>query len=87
LSRKQRSAGAERLFRARRNASKELGLPTSSWQCRRFALLMVAHDNATTRLANGADVSIDNLLKIDSAMQEIRSSVPQEAVKVQIACG
>jgi hypothetical protein len=48
---------------------------------------MVAHDNATTRLANGADVSIDNLLKIDSAMQEIRSSVPQEAVKVQIACG
>jgi len=81
---KQRTPGAERLYRARKQASRELKLPVDSWQVRRFALLMCAHDNVTARLANGADVSIDNLLKIDSAMQEIRSSVPQEALKVQI---
>jgi hypothetical protein len=43
---------------------------------------MVGHDNLTAKLANGADVSIDNLLKLDAAMAEIRSSVPQEPTKV-----
>jgi hypothetical protein len=82
--RKRRSPGADRLLKATRAASKELKLPVDSWQVRRFALLMCAHDNVTARLANGADVSIDNLLKIDSAMQEIRSSVPQEPIRVAI---
>jgi hypothetical protein len=79
-----RTPAAERLYRARRAAAKELKLPITSWQVRRFALLMVAHDNITQRLANGADVSVDNLLKVDVAMAEIKASVPQEPIKVEI---
>jgi hypothetical protein len=81
---KKRPAGAERLYRARRAAAKELKLPVDSWQVRRYALLMCAHDNATARLASGTDVSIDNLLKIDDAMAAIRSSVPQPPITVQV---
>ncbi|MFZ0150737.1 MAG: hypothetical protein WAM72_20825 [Xanthobacteraceae bacterium] len=81
---KKRSAGAERLRRARKAASKELRLPLGSWQTRRYGLLMVAHDNITTRLANGGDVSIADLLRIDDAMAAIRASLPPEPVGVTI---
>ena len=81
---KKRSAGAERLRRARKAASKELRLPLGSWQTRRYGLLMVAHDNITTRLANGGDVSIADLLRIDEAMAAIRASLPPEPVGVTI---
>jgi hypothetical protein len=81
---KQRTPAAERLYRARRAAAKELKLPITSWQVRRFALLMVGHDNLTAKLANGVDVSIDNLLRIDAAMAQVRSSVPQEPIKVDV---
>jgi hypothetical protein len=46
--------------------------------------LAVAHDNITARLASGADVSVDNLLKVDSAMQEIKASLPQPPLKVTV---
>jgi len=79
-----RSPSAERLHRARKAAARELKLPPGDWRTRRYALLMVAHDNVTARLANGADVSVDNLLKIDAAMQEIRASTPQEPIAVTV---
>jgi hypothetical protein len=75
---------ADRLRRARKAAAKELKLPLSSWQVRRFALLAVAHDNITARLASGADVSVDNLLKIDAAMEEIKASLPKPPLKVTV---
>jgi hypothetical protein len=81
---KQRTAGAERLFMARRAASKELRLPTTDWRVKRYAVLACAHSNIQARLAVGADISVDNLLKLDAAMAEIRSSVPQEPVRVEI---
>jgi hypothetical protein len=79
-----RSPSAERLYRARKAAAKELKLPVTDWRVRRFALLMVAHDNVTARLANGADVSVDNLLKVDAAMQEIRASMPPEPMSLDL---
>ncbi len=81
---KQRSASADRLAKARRAAVKELGLPPSSWQCKRFALLAIAHDNIQNRLAAGADISITNLLAVDVAMQAIRDSLPPPKIEVQI---
>jgi hypothetical protein len=60
-----RSAGAERLRKAQRAAAKELKLPIDSWQVKRFALLAVAHENITNRLAVGGDVRIDDLIKVD----------------------
>ena len=59
-------------------------LPVTDWRCKRYALLMVAHDNVTARLASGADISVDNLLKIDTAMAEIRASVPQAPLRVDV---
>ena len=79
-----RSASAERLHRARKQAAKELSLPSTDWRCKRYALLMCAHDNATARLANGADINVDALLRLDSAMAEVRGSVPPEPIRVQI---
>jgi hypothetical protein len=76
--------GAERLLRARKAASKELRLPVTDWRVRRYAVLMNMHDNLTAQLAAGADVSIDGLLKLDGAMQEIRSSLPPEPLKVSV---
>ena len=81
---KRRSASAERLHKARRQASRELKLPTADWRCKRYALLMCAHDNATARLANGADINVDSLLRLDQAMAEVRASVPQEPIKVTV---
>jgi hypothetical protein len=81
---KPRAPGVERLLKARRAASKELRLATTDWRTRRYALLMCAHDNVTARLASGADFDVDNLLKIDAGMQEIRSSLPAEPLKVKV---
>jgi hypothetical protein len=79
-----RTPSAERLYRARKAAAKELKLPVTDWRCKRYALLMCAHDNVTARLANGADINVDALLRLDAAMAEVRSSVPQEPIKVVV---
>ena len=81
---KRRSASAERLHRARKVAAKELKRPVTDWRCKRYALLMCAHDNTTARLAAGADINVDALLRLDTAMQEIRSSVPPEPITVRL---
>ena len=75
---------AQRLLDAREAASKELKLPVTDWRVRRYALLMNAHDTLTARLATGGEVNIDALLKLDNAMQEIRSSLPPEGIKVDV---
>jgi len=79
-----RSAGAERLRKARRVAAKELKLPVDSWQVKRFALLAVAHENITNRLAVGGDVRIDDLINVDQQMQEIRASLPPDPIEVKL---
>jgi hypothetical protein len=73
------------LLIARRAAAKELRMPVTDWRVRRYALLMVAHDQITARLANGEGVNVDALLKLDASMQEIRSSVPDERHTIRIA--
>ena len=85
---KRRSPGAERLFKARHAAAKELKLPVDDWRVKRYAVLMCAYDGVQARLASGADINVDILLKLDAAMQEIRTSAPQELLKVEIEyCG
>ena len=77
------------LLIARRAAAKELRMPVTDWRVRRYALLMVAHDQITARLANGEGVNVDALLKLDGSMQEIRSSIPveQHTIKFQYVEG
>ena len=78
------STSAARLLKARKMASRQLKLPVTDWRVRRMALLQIVHDNITARLAAGSDVSVDNLLKVDAAMQEIRASLPPEAITVNV---
>lgn len=82
--RKQRAPGADRLFKARRVAAKELRLSTDDWRVKRYAVFMVAHDTLQAKLATGANINIDGLMKLDAAMAEIRASVPQEPVRVEL---
>lgn len=79
-----RSTAAERLRKAQRAAAKELKLPADSWQVKRFALLSIAHENITARLAAGGDIRIEDLIKVDQQMQEIRASLPPEPIAVQL---
>ena len=72
------------LLLARRSAAKELRLPVTDWRVRRYALLMVAHDQITARLAAGEGVNVEALLKLDASMQEIRSSIPDEQRTIKI---
>jgi hypothetical protein len=81
---KKRTPNAERLLQARKIAAKELRLPVTDWRVRRYALLVVMHDNATARLASGGDFNLDNLLKIETALQEIRATVPVEPIEVKL---
>jgi len=82
--RKPATPEAAQLLEARKSAAKELRLPITDWQVKRYALLMVAHDGLTARLAAGADFSVDALLKLDDAMAQIRASLPPERIKVDL---
>jgi len=75
---------AAALLAARRAAAKELKLPVHDWRVKRYALLMVAHDAVTAAAGTGAGYDINDLLKLDGAMQEIRATLPPERVKVDI---
>jgi hypothetical protein len=81
---KKRPAGAERLYRARRVAAKELKLPVTDWRVKRLATLTYAYDGIQAQLAAGRTIDIDNLLKIDAALAEVRASAPS-IPKVEIA--
>jgi hypothetical protein len=79
---------AKALLAARRSAAKELALPVTDWRVRRFGLLMAAHDALTARAAAGEHYKIEDLLRLDSAMQEIRGSIPNEhTIKIEYAEG
>ena len=75
--------GAERLLAARDVAAKELGVPVTDWLVKRYAVLMVAHDNAEVELATGGG-NIDHLLKLDEAMQAVRASAPTKPKTVEV---
>ena len=61
-------APATPLHAARRAAAKELALPITDWRVIRLATLVCAHDAVQARLANGASVDVDHLLKLDAAL-------------------
>jgi hypothetical protein len=61
-----------------------LKLSTDDWRVKRYAVLMVAYDGYQARLAAGANISMDGLAKLDSLMQEIRSSLPPEPITVSV---
>ena len=83
-----RTPGAERLYRARRAAAKELGVKVNDPRAIRLAALQCAHDSAQAQLANGRAIDIDNLLKLDAALAEARSSVvPPHEVQIKIVDG
>ena len=65
-------------------AAEDLKLPAKDWRVPRYAILMVAHQRIQAAIATGQDYDIDQLLKIEAAMQEIRSSLPPEPIKVGI---
>ena len=81
---KQRTTSAERLLLARKQASKELRLPVDSPLVQRYAVLKVAFDGVQARVASGAEIDIDNLLKLETAMAEIRATKPQEPVAFKL---
>lgn len=71
---KQRSPGAERLHQARRAAAKELGLKVTDPKVIRLATLQAAYDQVQAQIAAGRVIDIDNMLKIDTALAEVRAS-------------
>ena len=79
-----RSPEAKRLAAAREAAAKDLGLPESDWRVRRFAVLSIAYEGHESMLASGRGVDADTLLKLDTAMQEIRASLPPERITVEL---
>jgi hypothetical protein len=76
--------GAERILTARQEAAAELKLDISDWRVKRYATLMVTYDSYQARLAAGADINLDGLLKLDAAMAEIRASIPPEPPTVTV---
>ena len=69
-----RTPGAERLYRARRAAAKELGVKANDPRAIRLATLQCAHDSAQAQLAGGRTVDIDSLLKLDAALAQARAA-------------
>ena len=68
-----RTPGAERLYRARRAAAKELGVKANDPRAIRLATLQCAHDSAQAQLAGGRTIDIDSLLKLDAALAQARA--------------
>jgi len=78
-------ARATPLHAARRAAAKELALPITDWRVIRLATLVCAHDAVQARLANGASVDVDHLLKLDAALVQARAAAaPAPPVSLQI---
>ena len=68
-----RTPGAERLYRARRAAAKELGVKANDPRAIRLPTLQCAHDSAQAQLAGGRTIDIDSLLKLDAALAQARA--------------
>ena len=79
-----RTPDAERLHQARKAAAVELRLDPKDWRVRRYAVLLMQFENVEALLASGAESDADKLVKLDSAMQEIRATVPPEPMKVEV---
>jgi hypothetical protein len=76
------------LHEARKRAAKELKLPVSDWRVQRLAVLVSAFDQVQAQMAAGKVVNIDDMLKIDAALAEVRASVPvQHVVSVELVEG
>lgn len=71
---KQRTPGAERLHQTRRAAAQELGLKITDPRVIRLATLQAAYDQVQAQIAAGRVIDIDNMLKIDTALAEVRAS-------------
>jgi len=69
---------------AREAAAKELRLPVEDWRTRRYSLLTLAIEELEARFATGESLDTDGLARIDAQMQEIRSSLPPEGIKVDV---
>jgi hypothetical protein len=69
-----RSPSAERLHRARKAAARELGLKITDPRVIRLSTLQAAFDQAQSQIAAGRVVDIDNMLKIDTALADVRAS-------------
>jgi hypothetical protein len=80
-----RSPAAERLHQARRAAAKELKLKISDHRVIRLATLQAAYDQVQAQLAAGKIIDVDNMLKIDAALAEVRASTLVELPKLEIA--
>ena len=74
----------QRLRLARREASKDLGLPLDHWAVKRTAILHLAHENMTAALCDGHRVDIGDLLKIEDALQSVRATLPPPKIEVGI---
>jgi hypothetical protein len=74
----------QRLRLARREASKDLGLPLDHWAVRRTALLSVAHENLEHALVDGHRVDISDLLKVEEALNAVKAALPSKPIPVTL---
>jgi hypothetical protein len=75
---------AARLKKARAEAAAALGLPDSDLHVKRYALLSVEYDNLTARYLSGDRLDVSELTRIESAMQEIRATLPPPIQEVAV---
>jgi hypothetical protein len=66
---------AERILRLRQSVAKEYGIDADDWRARRLALLLSLHAAAEDQSATGDPVDIGNLLALDKAIEDVRSSL------------
>lgn len=80
-----RTPDAQRLADARKAAAEELHIPATDWRVRRYEALALAFERHEALLATGAEINVDKLLSLNTAMQEIRATVPppQQTITVE----
>jgi len=74
----------DRLKQARTEAAAVLGLPETDLHVRRYALLACKHDDMTARYVADESLDVSELIEIEAAMREIRETLPQPPVRVEL---
>jgi Bifunctional DNA primase/polymerase, N-terminal len=75
---------ADRLRKARTDASIELGIPDTDLRCKRYALLACQHEEATALYLAGESIDVDDLARLEESMQAIKASIPLDRPVVRL---